>query len=351
MPPVAMRALKAALEKGSFDRVYLFHGDDEFLKEEKVRALIERATDAAMRDFNLEVRRGAELDAVSLGLTLDALPMMTERRVVVIREVGALRKDARAVLDRYLARPAADTVLVLVAAAGATPDAKLLGGASAVDFRSLTEGELTEWVARRASSLGVAIAPGATALLCSATGNDLALIAGELDKLRTYTDGAEIDEAAVSAVVGVRHGETLGDLLDRAARRDAVGAVALLERVLAQPKTTGVSVVMALTTQTLAIGWALAARARGLPQHQLERELFGLLRENPSSLVGRPWGEAVAAWVQAMRHWDDASVDHALELLFAADASLKETRVSSEEQLLTTLLLALAARPGRRAAA
>ena len=54
-------------------------------------------------------------------------------------------------------------------------------------------------------------------------------------------------------------------------------------------------------------------------------------------------------WVRAIRHWDDASVDHALGLLLAADASFKETRVSSEEQLLTSLLLAMAS-PKRAAA-
>ena len=50
-----MRALKSALEQRKFDRVYLFHGDDDYLKEEEIRALIDRATDPGTRDFNLEV--------------------------------------------------------------------------------------------------------------------------------------------------------------------------------------------------------------------------------------------------------------------------------------------------------
>lgn len=203
----------------------------------------------------------------------------------------------------------------------------------------------------RASILGVAIDAPAAELLCSATGNDLALLAGEMDKLRSYTNGQAIGEAAVEAIVGVRHGETLGDLLDLVAQRKSANAIALLERVLAQPKTTGVSIVMALTTQTLAIGWLLAARDRGLAQHQFERELFGLLKENPSSVAGRPWGEAVKAWVHALRHWDAQAVDRAVTLLLAADVALKDTRISSEEQLLTSLLLAMTAGRSRRAAA
>lgn len=354
MPPAAMRALKAALEKGAFDRVYLFHGDDDYLKDEKVRALIERATDAGTRDFNLEIWRGAETDAAALDLTFDALPMMAERRVVVIRDVTLLKKDARATLERYLEHPAADVVLVLIAGASAKAESILLERTTAIEFRPLTEDELTKWVSHHVASLGSHITPRAAELLCSATGNDLALLAGEMDKLWSYADGAEIDEAAVGAVVGVRRGETLGDLLDLVGQRDGAAAIALLGRVLAQPKTTGVSIVMALTTQTLAIGWAIAARGspgRGLPQHHLEREFYNLLGENRSSVVGRPWNEAVRGWVRAIRHWDDASVDHALELLLAADASLKETRISSEEQLLTSLLLAMAAGNPKRVAA
>ena len=346
-----MRALKSALEQRIFDRVYLFHGDDDYLKEEKVRALIDRATDPATRDFNLEVRRAGELDAGALGLALDSLPMMADRRVVIVRDVTTLKKDARAVLAKYLAKPAADTLLVLVAGIGAKPDAALMDAATVVEFRALNDSELEKWVALRASTLGVTIEPRAAELLCAATGNDLALVAGELDKLRTYTNGEPIGEAAIEAIIGVRHGETLGDLLELVAQRKSADAVALLERVLAQPKTTGVSVVMALTTQTLAIGWLLAAREGGLAQHRFESELYALLKENPSSLVGRPWGEAVKSWVHALRLWDRAAVDRAVALLMATDLALKDTKISSEEQLLTSLLLAMTAGASRRAAA
>lgn len=346
-----MRALKSAIEQRIFDRVYLFHGDDDYLKEEKIRALIDGATDPGTRDFNLDVQRAADVDAGSLGVALDSLPMMAERRVVIVREVTALKKDARTVLAKYLERPAADTLLVLVAAAGAKPDSALTDAATTVDFRLLNDSDLVKWAVHRASLAGVAIDARAAELLCSATGNDLALLAGEIDKLRSYTNGGAIDTASIEAIVGVRHGETLGDLLDLVAQRKSADAVALLERVLAQPKTTGVSIVMALTTQTLAIGWLLAARERGLAQHQFERELFALLKENPSSVAGRPWGEAVKAWVHALRHWDNAAIDRAVALLLAADAALKDTRISSEEQLLTSLLLAMTAGASRRAAA
>ena len=98
------------------------YGEDDFLKESAVKQLVDAAVDAATRDFNLDVRQGGELDAETLGTLLSTPPMMAERRVVVVRDAGALKKDARAWLDDYLERTsaapegagAADVVLVLV---------------------------------------------------------------------------------------------------------------------------------------------------------------------------------------------------------------------------------------------
>lgn len=346
-----MRTFKAALESGAFAPAYLFLGDDDYLKDEMVRALIARATEPSTRDFNLDLLRGSEADARALASTLDALPMMAERRVVVVRDAAALKKDARASVTRYLQHPSPETVVLLVVAAGSKPDGAWSDLVITLDFRQLTGDELGKWIGHRASALDVAITPAAAGLLASATGNDLALLAGELDKLRSFTGGGTIDEDAVGSVVGVRHGETLGDLLDRVAERDGPGAMALLERVLLQPKTTGVSVIMALATQMLAIGWALAAREHGLAQHRLESEFYGLLKENSSSMTGRPWSEAVKAWVRGTRHWDAGGVHRSLRLLLATDRALKDTKVSSEEQLLTSLLLAMTGPTTQRAAA
>ncbi|HSU93659.1 MAG TPA: DNA polymerase III subunit delta [Gemmatimonadaceae bacterium] len=334
MPALVERAFLKSLQRGDFERVYYFHGDDDFLKERAVRDLIAAAVDSSTRDFNLDVRAGAELDAETLGSLLGTPPMMAARRVVVVRDVAALRKDARAALDRYLENPAADVMLVLVAPAGekAKVDKALEARASTREFAPLTGDRVPRWIMHHVETvLGAAITPEAAELLQQATGNELAALAAELDKLASYAGGGTIDEVAVADVVGVRRGETLGDFLDRVAARDAAGALALLPHILAQPKTSAVSIVMALTTQMLAIGWGIT-RSRA--------DYFELLKSGKAFPM-RPWGEAARAWSAAERHWNDAAIDAALDALLAADIALKETRISSDTQLLTNLVLAL----------
>ncbi|HET7458696.1 MAG TPA: DNA polymerase III subunit delta [Gemmatimonadaceae bacterium] len=345
-PPNPQRVLRKAIQEKAFDPAYYLYGEDDFLKEAAVRDLVAAAVDPATRDFNLDVRRGGDLDGEALAVLLGTLPMMADRRVVVVRDVGALKKDARGALDRYLERPSTDTVVVLVAPAGAKSDKALCDRATALEFAPLTGDRLPKWIAHYASTeLGASITDDAVALLQSAVGSELPQLAAELDKLASYANGGEIDERAVSEVVGVRHGETLGDLLDRVAMRDATGALALVDHVMSQPKTTAVSVVMALTTQTLALAWGQAMRQSGTSPGALAKGFFDLLKEG-GSFPGRPWGEAASAWTKAVDRWDAPSLDHALELLLAADVALKESKISSEEQILASLVLGLCVGPG-----
>lgn len=338
----ALKQLSQALETRAFAPVYHFHGDDDFRKDDAVRRVLEAALDPSLRDFNLEQRRGGDLDAATLASLLDTPPMMSDRRVVIVREADALKKGAREALAQYCARPSRDTVLVLVSPAGAKAEKGFADGAVAVPFDALGEDDVEKWLAKRAKALGASIEPAAASLLQSFAGNDLALLAQEIEKLAAYTNGAAIDVAAVEAIVGVRPGHSMADLLDAVARRDAGGAVALVADVLAQPKTTAVQVVMALTAQTLALGYLAARRAEGLSVGQLERETWGLLKGS-GAYTGRPWPEAVSAWGQAAAKgwWSVAAVERALPALLEADLALKDSRVSSEEGVLMSLVLTL----------
>lgn len=352
MAAATHKAFKAALESGAFDPVYVFHGADDHLKEEKVRALIARATDPSTRDFNCDILRGGEIDVAALSGALEALPMLAERRVVVLRDPGALKKALKTRLEQYLKRPAAETILVLVVPGSGKSEAWMTANATSLEYKPLEDADLVKWILHEAKThCGTTITEGAATRLASYGGSDLALLAGELRKLASYSGDQAIDEAAVEAITGVRPGVSLADLLDRAAARDATGAIAIVSDVLAQPKQSGVTTVMALTAQMLAIGWGVAAKARGLAQHRMESEFFGLLKAGGGVYTGRAWGDAVKCWARAVPKWSLEDVARAIPHLHAADAALKDSKVSSEAQIVTSLLLAIVPSAGRRRAA
>jgi len=98
MPPSSLKILRDAIKSGSFDPAYYVVGEDEFQKEDAIRQLIDAALDPAAADFNLDVRRASDLSSEDLGVLIGTPPMMAERRVVVLRDVPWLRKDAQKVL-------------------------------------------------------------------------------------------------------------------------------------------------------------------------------------------------------------------------------------------------------------
>lgn len=338
----ALKALSQALETQEFAPVYHFFGDDDYRKDDAVRRVLDAALDPSLRDFNLEQRRGGDLDAATLASLLGTPPMMADRRVVVVRDADGLKKAAREALATYCAKPARDTVLLLVSPAGAKADKGFADGAVAVSFDALGEDDVEKWIAKKAKTLGATIAPSAASLLQQYAGNDLALLSQELEKLSSFTAGAEITPEAVEAVVGVRPGHSMADLLDAVARRDATAAAGLVAEVLAQPKTTAVQVVMALAAQTLALGYLAARRDEGLSVGQLERETWALLKGS-GAYTGRPWPEAVQAWGHAAAKgwWSADRAERALPALLEADLALKDSRVSSEDGVLLSLVLAM----------
>jgi DNA polymerase-3 subunit delta len=346
----ALRAIRTAIETHSFAPVYYLFGEEEYLKDEAARDLADAAVDPATRDFNLEVRRGGEFDAETLGSLLHTPPMMAIRRAVIVRDVNALKKNARIALDNYLERPSADVVLILTAPAGAKPDKVLEGRTHAVEFTPLTGKDLPKWISRYVKRAhDTDITPEASALLQDVVGPDLAQLKTELDKLASFNNGSTIDESAVSAVVGVRRGETLGSFLDAVAARDLSTALAQASVVLQLPKTSGVGIVMELTTQTIAIAWGKALRDSGVPAGRLEGEYWGLLKGN-TYITGRTWKDAVRSWARAVDRWSNDQLDHALEQLLRADIALKESKISSDEQLLANLVLAICYETQQRAA-
>ncbi len=353
MSASSLKTLRDAIKRRSFDGAYFISGEDDYQKDDAVRQLVEATLEPGLRDFNLDTRRAVDLDAETLGVLLSTPPMMSDRRVIVLREVNALKKEARRALDQYLKSPASDLLLIMTAAVGTRADTGLSSSATALQFDLLTGDRIPKWISHHATSaLGIRITEPAVELLQAAVGSDLHQLAGELDKLASYVQGRgeEIGEDAVAAIVGVRRGETQADLLDAVADRNVSRSLELVPHVLGQPKTTAVSIVMALSTQMLAISWGRARLDEGLSRARLVQEYFDLLKET-GAFTGRSWGSATAVWARAAERWSREALDRALDSLLEADVALKESRVSSEEQLLATVVLSLCAAEERNAAA
>ena len=342
MAALTLDALLRTLKKGALDPVYLLHGDEDVLKDEAVRALLDAAVDPAARDFNLDRRFAADLDAEAFHALVNTPPMLAERRAVVLRgvdQLGKRKSKLRDELVRYLDAPNPTTVLVLVTGAGEQPDADLARRATPVALAALEPERLSRWVTHHSGKLALTLAPDAAELLISAVGNDLSGLARELEKLAALAGDRPATAADVTALVGVRRGETVYDLVEAALERRAARAAQLVEPVLEQAGMSGVKIVTLLGTHLVGTALAHAERERGSERLE-DTVLRHLLAARPYGLRG--YKDEAARWARWSGLWTSSELSRAIRAALTADRALKGTTVTDDRGIVTLLVLGFA---------
>lgn len=358
MPRHSHDDLLRALGRSEFAPVYYLHGTEDILKEELARAIVDGALQPHERDFNFDQRSAPQLDAEELHSLVNTLPMLAERRVVVIRDIEAWKKKAsqRAVLAKYLENPSRDTVLVLVESAPSEekrrdwePDAEIVARSYAVNLEPLEPARVARWVAFHARRLGVTFAEGAAEHLAASAGYELGALRSELEKFASLAGDAPVTREQVGDLVGVRHGETLEDWVDAVLGDELPKALALTGPVLEQSGMSGVKMVTTLGTALVGLKLARALHEKGSKGGALERALFDRLRQVRPFGLG-DWKVATSNWARWAPAWPAARLRAAVKATLEADMALKGTRLADDAGVLTGLVLRLgkpAARPSR----
>lgn len=343
MPAQTYDALLRSVTKGELAPVYYLYGPQDILKDEAVQAIVDRALDPGLRDFNLDHCTAAQLDAESIFALCTTLPMMADRRVVVIREIeGWKRKPkVRAAFLAYLARPARETVVILVqGSADEEPDKDLTRGAFAVACEPLPVERARRWLLRRARALGVTLEEEAADHLIAVTGGDLGAVAMELQKLGSLPDGTTVSVEQVGELVGIRRGETIYDWRNAVLDTEPGRAVGMIGSLLDQPGVTAVRLVTLLGTSLVGVGLARSHYDRRLRGGSLQQRLFEKIRT--LRLFGLPeWKAESARWAEWAVRWPAPRLREGLRAARDADQALKNTTVSDEVGILTDLVLRL----------
>ncbi len=228
---------------------YLVAGDDPTLRAEAVRRLLpdllgDDDPSLALEDFTLGGRPG-EGDAGDestenrppvLAAALSAAstpPFGTARRVIVLREIGALGAADAEALARWLADPLESTVLVLVAgggriAAAITKAFKAAGGQEVRAAATHTGDALGSALA----AAGLALTPAAARRVSEWFGDDAGRVLGLVDLLHSaFGEGARLDVDDVEPYLGTS-GSVAPYLLTGAIDRgDTEGALEVLTRL------------------------------------------------------------------------------------------------------------------------
>lgn len=217
---------------------YLVRGDDPSLVAQAVRDLLVVLVDG--RDAAAVVEEhGAGGEDIDVGALLDALttpPMLSDRRVVVVRDCGRLlAADASRIVD-HLSEPVPGVVLVLAAGGGTVPAAlvKAVQGIGGVLDTVVGTGRArTQWLSEQLRGASVHLDARAAARLGDHLGGDVSRLRGLLDTLASaYGEGAAVDVARLEPFLGEAGTVAPWELTDAVAEGDTPGALTALGRLL-----------------------------------------------------------------------------------------------------------------------
>lgn len=314
------RELDRRLKRNELAPLILLWGDESFLIDDALRRVEAIAIDPAVREFNRDVFYGDEADAHAIVTAAQTIPWLAAKRLVVVRGAEALPRAADPVLLAYCKQPSPSTCLVFAgqrAEAGRALFAFLLKTPWAVRYRRLQGRELTTWVEQRVASQGCQIAPEALAGLVEAAGNDLRLLASEIDKLVTYTgSGALIDAGCLSALTADIRETSAFELARALSAGDLVEALRVWQKFSGSGEYPGLAL-GAILHHVRQLWRIKLAQSTGKTPERLASEL-----NIPVFTVRRLASHAAAL--------DQAQFQQWLEALWEADYTLKRSGLSPQ---------------------
>ena len=322
--------LKAELQRGAIEPVYLLAGEEAWFHDEAIRLLEAAAAAGPLGQDRLRGRDVTPDAIVDLAVTF---PMGEGRRFILVREASKIEAEGIEALKDYLARPSPRTLLVFSDTEfdqRRTLWKTLEAGCLQVRCDPIAgEVALAGWVRERLRERGYGLAPElAEAIAVGLGGAGLGRLAAELDKLVSAIGAPRPVEPADLAILAdvprVADAFQIAALALRGDRGGAIrGARALLEAGEEPPVVLG------------AIAWyvrtALKARAateRRTPPRDLQ-SLYGL----PPGRIDRFRAEVGALPLPAL--------ERAVRLCARADREIKgagaRDRANAFERLVHSL--------------
>ena len=167
--------------------LYLLVGPDIYLRRVAARAITDLALSGTLlREFN-ESSFSLLTDSVQSAIAVaEQLPMMSDRRVVRIRDFARLREAEEEMLIRYLNNPLSSTVMIFTADdldKRKKSTKVLLDVCTVVDFSPLKDAAAKTWAKTRLKELKVAADDQVLSEIIRLVGTDVQTLSNELDKL------------------------------------------------------------------------------------------------------------------------------------------------------------------------
>lgn len=302
--------------KGHLQPLYLLVGCEGYLRDAAARSITAAALSGTLlREFNESSFCLLTDSAMSAIAAAEQLPMMSERRVVRVRDFAKLRDTDEEVIIRYLQRPADSTVMIFVAEdldKRKKLTRSLLATCAVVEFPAVKDAEAKAWARMRLKELKTTADERVLTEIIRLVGTNLQTLSSELDKLAAAAvDTRQITMELVEGLID-RSRELsnfdLGDQLIAGDRKRALETLhSLLEDNVAPVMLLGL---IAGNYHRLALAKELLKRGK---REEVKRLIFG-----PPSKRD--------AFMNTLQRSNSAKIARGIKLIADADLAIKTSQ-------------------------
>ena len=207
MPPkgkpdtAGYQKLKKDLSGKNPGQLYIFHGEETYLRDYYLGRLRELLLSGGMGEFNLHEIAAKDMSPHALEEAVDCLPMMSERTLIQVVDFDLFKageKDREAYIQILSQLPEYCCVVFVYDLIDYKGDARtklaaaLKAHGTVVNFIRQDQGDLVDWVRRRFHALGKEIDSRLALDLIFLCGDLMHNLIGEIEKIAAYAKGPHI---------------------------------------------------------------------------------------------------------------------------------------------------------------
>ena len=218
--------------------MHLLSGDDESVLRSKAHDLVRDLVGGVDRSLMVDEFDGDEYELRQVADAAQTMPFLTDKRVVVARDVGRFTADEVAPLVTYLGNPLDTTELVLVAGGGRLAkklaDAVKSAGGTVINTTPPNRAkDRHAWVRVEAEAHGVRLDGAAAERIADQLGEGVGRLEGLLGVIRSaYGEGVKIGVSEIEPFLGEAGGVPPWDFTDAIDAGRTAEALTLMARMI-----------------------------------------------------------------------------------------------------------------------
>jgi len=323
MKSLSRAELERALSDGKIQPLYLLLGPERYLRDAAARAITNAAlATTLLREFNEASFSLLSDDVQSAIAAAEQLPMMSDRRVVRIRDFSRLKEAQEEVLINYLGNPVPSTAVIFIAddldkRKKATKS--LLDRCTVVDFSPLKDAEAKGWVKTRLKELKSTADDPVISDIVRLVGTNVQTLFMELDKLASGAcDTGIITLPLVEELIGRSRELANWELTDHLLAGNRKKALETLHRLLED------EVEPLMLLGLIGSNYRKLALGKQILMQRGESQVFKYVFIQPFKQ---------RSYLDTLRRADAAKLAHSIQLIANVDLAIKTSQATPRLQM------------------